>query len=254
MAEILMKTNIFDIDFEKGTFKPREKVQLVQYDNKTNLFVFNISNDIPAGNLLMLKIKHYEGEVFEYPLVINNNRAQVLITNNLTYIPGEIKMTASLVGTDNRVITAVEMLENIPIIEAIQGEMPPEEEMNALEQLLSDNNSLKKELQELIEDHLRRLDAGEYDGAEVEIRKAENHIQWKLTDEDEWKNVVCLDELIGPQGVRGISGIYVGETEPEDPEILVWIDTTEDALAVDIKELIDKLEEILKDINGEDVQ
>ena len=65
---------------------------------------------------------------------------------------------------------------------------------------------------------------------------------------------MCLDELIGPQGVRGISGIYVGETEPTDPEILVWIDTTEDALAVDIKTLIEQLDKILHDINGEDVQ
>ena len=35
MAELIMKTNIFDVDFEKGTLRPREAVQLVQYDNKT---------------------------------------------------------------------------------------------------------------------------------------------------------------------------------------------------------------------------
>ena len=54
--------------------------------------------------------------------------------------------------------------------------------------------------------------------------------------------------------MRGISGIAVGETEPTDPEILVWIDTTEAALAVDIRELIESLNQILQDINGEDVQ
>ena len=239
MAELIMKTNIFDVDFEKGTLRPREAVQLVQYDNKTNLFVFNIVNEMALGNSLMLRIKHYEGNEFEYPLVIKDNRAQILITNNITYVPGEMKLSVSLIGTDNRILTTVEMLENIPIIEAI-----------------SDNNQLKKEMQELIADHLRKLDAGYFDGAEVQIRKADNHIQWKLTDEEdtEWKNVVCLDELIGPQGVRGISGIYVGETEPTDPEILVWIDTTEDALAVDIKTLIEQLDKILHDINGEDVQ
>lgn len=256
MAELIMKTNIFDVDFEKGTLRPREAVQLVQYDNKTNLFVFNIVNEMALGNSLMLRIKHYEGNEFEYPLVIKDNRAQILITNNITYVPGEMKLSVSLIGTDNRILTTVEMLENIPIIEAIQAEMPPEEEVNALIQVISDNNQLKKEMQELIADHLRKLDAGYFDGAEVQIRKADNHIQWKLTDEEdtEWKNVVCLDELIGPHGVRGISGIYVGETEPTDPEILVWIDTTEDALAVDIKTLIEQLDKILHDINGEDVQ
>ena len=44
MAELIIKTNIFDVDFEKGTLRPREAVQLVQYDNKKNIFVFNIVN------------------------------------------------------------------------------------------------------------------------------------------------------------------------------------------------------------------
>lgn len=207
MAELIMKTNIFDVDFEKGTLKPREAVQLVQYDNKTNLFVFNIKNEIAIGNTLMLKIKHYEGNEFEYPLVIKDNKAQILIANNVTYIPGEIKLTVSLLGTDNRILTSAEIVENIPIIEAIQGEMPPEEEVNALTQLISDNNELKKELQELIEDHIRRLDLGEYDGIPIEIRKNELYIQWKYTDEDEtkWRNIVLLQDITGPKGDIGQS-------------------------------------------------
>jgi len=207
MAELIVKTNIFDVDFEKGTLKPREAVQLVQYDNKTNLFVFNIKNEIAIGNTLMLKIKHYEGNEFEYPLVIKDNKAQILITNNVTYIPGEIKMTVSLLGTDNRILTTVETIENIPIIEAIQGEMPPEEEVNALIQLISDNNELKKELQELIEDHIRRLNLREYDGIPVEIRKNEEYIQWKYLDEDatKWRNIVLLQDITGPKGDIGQS-------------------------------------------------
>ena len=46
MAELIMKTNIFDVDFEKGTLRPREAVQLVQYDNKTN------KTNIPAAGAI----------------------------------------------------------------------------------------------------------------------------------------------------------------------------------------------------------
>jgi len=250
MAELIMKTNIFDIDFEKGTFKPRETVELVQYDNKTNLFVFYIKNEMAVGNSLMLKIKHYEGNEFEYPLAIKDNKAQVLITNNVTYIPGEIKMSVSLIGTDNRILTAVEMLENIPIIEAIQDEMPPEEEVNAFIQLISENNELKKEMQELIEDHIRRLDAGEYDGAEVELQRVDEYIQWKYTDETEWKKLASMEELIGPKGDKGAAAFYVSDVEPEDPEVMVWIDTSEDSVAIQVAQFITEVNEILNYVNG----
>jgi len=208
-----MKTNIFDIDFQRGTFKSRETVELVQYDNKTNLFIFNINNELPIGSSLLLKIKHYEGNEFEYPLVITNNKAQVLITNNITYIPGEIKISVSLIGTDNRILTAVEMLENIPIIEAIQGEMPPEEEVNALIQLIADNNQLKQEMQELIDDHIAKLEAGYYKGESVELAIITEYLCYRYPNE-EWIQIVHIDKLKGkPAYDYAVSGGFTGTEE-----------------------------------------
>jgi hypothetical protein len=44
------------------------------------------------------------------------------------------------------------------------------------------------------------------DGREVELRKTETHVQWRYEDEAEWRDLVALSEITGPQGQTGNQG------------------------------------------------
>lgn len=44
------------------------------------------------------------------------------------------------------------------------------------------------------------------DGREIELRKGETHIEWSYVGEDNWKQLVSLEELKGPKGQDGQKG------------------------------------------------
>ena len=44
------------------------------------------------------------------------------------------------------------------------------------------------------------------DGREIELRKGETHIEWNYVGEDNWKQLVSLEELKGPKGQDGQKG------------------------------------------------
>lgn len=44
------------------------------------------------------------------------------------------------------------------------------------------------------------------DGREIELRKGETHIEWNYVGEDNWKQLVSLEELKGPKGQDGAPG------------------------------------------------
>lgn len=55
----------------------------------------------------------------------------------------------------------------------------------------------------------------------------------------------------GERGSQGESGVYIGETPPNDPDIKVWIDETSSSDVIDTISSLEKtLEEILKIIQG----
>ena len=69
------------------------------------------------------------------------------------------------------------------------------------------------------------------DGREVELRTHEGYIQWKYDDEEEWKNLVALDELSGTDGEDGVSieSVLIND----DGELVVTLtDGTESNLGV----------------------
>jgi hypothetical protein len=58
------------------------------------------------------------------------------------------------------------------------------------------------------------------DGDEVEFNKSATHIQWKLTTDIIWIDLVALSELQGETGPRGYSGEpgSIGQTGPQGPQ------------------------------------
>ena len=56
------------------------------------------------------------------------------------------------------------------------------------------------------------------DGREIELRKGETHIEWSYVGEDNWKQLVSLEELKGPKGQDGVTpNITIGNVETLSP-------------------------------------
>lgn len=43
-------------------------------------------------------------------------------------------------------------------------------------------------------------------GKQIELQKGDTHIQWKYTDEEEWKGLIAIAELKGAKGDKGATG------------------------------------------------
>lgn len=43
-------------------------------------------------------------------------------------------------------------------------------------------------------------------GKEIELRKGENHIEWKYVGEESWKHLIALEDLKGQDGIPGTNG------------------------------------------------
>ena len=78
------------------------------------------------------------------------------------------------------------------------------------------------------------------DGREVELQLSATHVQWRYVGEASWTNLIAIEDITGPQGEQGIqglqglpgengatgdSGVYIGDEEPTNPDINVWVDT-----------------------------
>lgn len=56
------------------------------------------------------------------------------------------------------------------------------------------------------------------DGREIELRKSETHIEWSYVGEDNWKQLVSLEELKGTKGQDGVTpNITIGEVTTLEP-------------------------------------
>lgn len=56
-------------------------------------------------------------------------------------------------------------------------------------------------------------------GSMIELQKGETHIQWKYSNEQEWKDLVALQDLKGATGAKGAKGDKgeQGEVGPQGP-------------------------------------
>lgn len=47
-------------------------------------------------------------------------------------------------------------------------------------------------------------------GEDVQLRKTETHVQWKRTDQEEWTDIISLEEITGPKGDVGAKIVSAG--------------------------------------------
>ena len=151
MSDITIRHHYLDVDFQRDIFKARHPIRMVQEDHKGNLLIFNIKDDLKGWESAILRIKHYAGTMLEYPLDIQNNRAELLVTGDITSTPGTIKMSIELVGNNGETLTITDCQDNIIIKEKVDGTIPEGFEQSVLEDLVSRNTELKKQIQELVE-------------------------------------------------------------------------------------------------------
>ncbi len=147
-----LKVFNFRVNFSKGTFKSDQKLILIEKDNKSIKFEFNFEEDID-GPKVLLKIKHYyTGTVKEIILNVTDNKASCLLTNDIL-IAGNMKMSISLVGSDDEILTSTEYVENIIVKEELgEGEEPFPEDVSVLEELISDVTKIRDSLLKDLED------------------------------------------------------------------------------------------------------
>lgn len=85
----------------------------------------------------------------------------------------------------------------------------------------------------------------------VELENHNGHIVWKYTDEDEdaWRELIDLSNIGGGGTGPTSSEIYVGPTEPEDPSIKMWVDTSETEEDEEFIKIPTKLSEMENNMN-----
>lgn len=145
---IIRKHNLF-VDFQNDTFKAEKQIKMVQDDNKTNVLIFNFKDDVKDWQNAVIRIKHYSGTILEYPLSIKDKKAELVVTNAITSVPGEIKLSIILVGNDGEILSINDNQENIIIKEKLIGTTPTEFEESVLIELVSQNSELKQKIETL---------------------------------------------------------------------------------------------------------
>lgn len=134
----------FTVNFSNGKFTCNEKIILIENDNKSIKFLFNFTDQNINDQSVILKFKHYTGFTREKALTITDNAAEFVLTNDVL-VPGVLKMSISLVGTSDEVLTVAEYIENIQIKESLgDGEEPSAEELSALTQVIANLNAARQ--------------------------------------------------------------------------------------------------------------
>lgn len=148
MSEIIREFG-FNVNFKEDKFGRidgnTEIITIVENDNRSTKFKFNFVEEIEDGTNILVKIKHNTGFVKEYILCVENKKAEITLTNSIT-VAGTLKMTISLIGNDNEILTPTQFQNKILVKESIAGETTiPEEDENILSGLISQVNLLNQE-------------------------------------------------------------------------------------------------------------
>lgn len=155
MSEIIREFE-FDVNFDEDKFErtdgSSEVITIVENDNRTTKFKFNFEEEIANGTNVLVKIKHNTGFVKEYILNVQNQTAELILTNSIL-VAGTLKMTISYIGSNNEILTPTQYQNRILVKESITGEtVIPEEDENLLEGLISQVNLLNQETTEATQD------------------------------------------------------------------------------------------------------
>lgn len=196
MIDILKSYNI-KVNFSKGIFDSDEKIILIENDNRSVKFIFNFEENI-NGQTVLLKIKHYLGKVTEKIICVEDNKSEFIFTNDIL-TAGNLKMSISLIGTDNEILTSTEYLDNIVICESLgNGEEPSEEDVTLLSAAISEVNKVKLDI-------VTAKENGDFNG----LTAYEEAVSFGFTGtKEEW-----LISLKGEKGDKGEPGTDFDEEE-----------------------------------------
>ena len=156
MLEIIREYS-FDVNFETGKFKrtdgSTERIKLVQNDNESTKFKFNFEEEIADNTNVLVRLRQSTGYVKEYTMLIQNQEAEIILANDILSASGSIKMSITLIGTNNEILTAIEYFEKIEVKKCLEGDAEiPEQEKNVLVDLISQVNSLNQTASQLVEE------------------------------------------------------------------------------------------------------
>ena len=156
MLEIIREYS-FDVNFETGKFKrtdgSTERIKLVQNDNESTKFKFNFEEEIADNTNVLVRLRQSTGYVKEYTMLIQNQEAEIILANDILSASGSIKMSITLIGTNNEILTAIEYFEKIEVKKCLEGDTEiPEQEKSVLVDLISQVNSLNQTASQLVEE------------------------------------------------------------------------------------------------------
>ena len=156
MLEIIRKYS-FDVNFETGKFKrtdgSEERIKLVQNDNESTKFKFNFEEEIADNTNVLVRLRQFTGYVKEYTMLIQNQEAEIILTNDILSESGSLTMSITLIGTDDEILTDTEYHSKIQVIASLEGNTEiPEQEKSVLVDLISQVNSLNQTASQLVED------------------------------------------------------------------------------------------------------
>lgn len=156
MLEIIREYS-FDVNFETGKFKrtdgSEERIKLVQNDNESTKFKFNFEEEIADNTNVLVRIRQSTGYVKEYTMLIQNQEAEIILTNDILSESGSLTMSITLIGTDDEILTDTEYHSKIQVIASLEGNTEiPEQEKSVLVDLISQVNSLNQTASQLVED------------------------------------------------------------------------------------------------------
>ena len=156
MLEIIREYS-FDVNFETGKFKrtdgSEERIKLVQNDNESTKFKFNFEEEIADNTNVLVRIRQSTGYVKEYTMLIQNQKAEIILTNDILSESGSLTMSITLIGTDDEILTDTEYHSKMYVLASLEGNTEiPEQEKNVLVDLISQVNSLNQTASQLVED------------------------------------------------------------------------------------------------------
>ena len=125
MLEIIREYS-FDVNFEAGKFKrtdgSTERIKLIQNDNESTKFKFNFEEEIVDNTNVLVRLRQSTGYVKEYTMLIQNQKAEIILTNDILSESGSLTMSITLIGTDDEILTDTEYHSKIQVIASLEGD------------------------------------------------------------------------------------------------------------------------------------
>lgn len=135
-----------------------------------------------------------------------------LVGRNALAHRGNIRFIVCLKKTDAEGVVQQEFNTTVAQLTVLEG-------LETTEQVIQENPDILESILTRL-DELEKYSGGGStpgkDGREVELQNNGTAIQWRYVGESEWKDLVQLSEITGPQGPQGEQGPK-GETGPQGP-------------------------------------